>query len=166
MITKCNLVVRYLYAIEDGAGGLIPKVFTKCECLYLILTSLLKQEEIKFYEQSLVNGFESYAKEEWPYLQAYLSWRFSHVNYALVPHPIHYHLKLAKVRDLELSSAHAYSSYTFHDSKAFRAHHSKNEQLTLDCYQRINSRRMPTRVHSSYHLYWILEYSNACTLCQ
>ena len=63
-------------------------------------------------------------------------------------------------------SAHGYSSCTFHKPKAFRAHHSKNERLTLDCCQGVSSRRILTRVHSSYHLNWISEYAKACTLCQ
>ena len=103
-----NLVVRYLrdpnlhdhkilHAIADKAGGLIPKEFTKRECLYLTLTSLLRQEEIKLHEQSLLDGFEPYAEEEWPYPQAYPSRRFLHINYALVPHPVQYHLKFAEV---------------------------------------------------------------------
>ena len=146
-----NLVVPYLrdlnlhdhkilHAIKDEAGGLIPKEFTKRECLYLTLTSLLRQEEIKFHEQILLNSFKLCAEEEWPYPQAYPSRRFSHVNYALVPHQVQYHLKFAQVQDLEISSVHGYNSCTFHEQKAFRVHHSKNERLTLDYCQGINSR--------------------------
>ena len=92
-----NLVVRYLrdpnlhdhkilHAIEDGDGGLTPKEFTKRECLYLTLTSILRQEEIKFLEQSLLDNFDPYAEEEWLYPQRYPSRRFAHNSYILVPH--------------------------------------------------------------------------------
>ena len=170
-----NLVVRYLrdsnlhdhkilHAIEDGDGGLTPKEFTKHECLYLTLTSILRQEEIKFHKQSLLDSFDPYAEKEWPYPQRYPSGRFAHINYTLVPHPDQYRLKFAEVHDLEHISVQGASSYTFHEPKAFRARHSKNERLILDCYQGISSRRIPPRVHSSYHLHWISEYANACTL--
>ena len=102
-----NLVVRYLrdlnlhdhkilHAIEDGDGGLTPEEFIKRECLYLTLTSILRQEEIKFHEQSLLDGFDPYAEEKWFYPQAYPSRRFSHISYTLVPHPVQYHLKFAE----------------------------------------------------------------------
>ena len=172
-----NLVIRYLrnpnlhdhkilHAIEDGDGGLIPKEFTKRECLYLTLTSILRQEEIKFHEQSLLHGFDPYSEEEWPYPQRYPSRRFAHINYTLVPHPDRYLFKFAEVHDLEHTSVNGASNCTFHEPKAFRARHSKNERLTLDCCQGISSRRIPPRVHSSYHLHWISEYTNAYTLCQ
>ena len=50
--------------IEEGSGGLTTEEFIKRECLYLTLTSLLKQEEIKYQEHCLVDGFEAYAEEE------------------------------------------------------------------------------------------------------
>ena len=74
-------------AIEEGPGGLTAEEFTKRECLYLTLTSLLKQEEIKYQEHCLVDGFEAYAEEEWPFSQPYLVRRFGGISYALVPGP-------------------------------------------------------------------------------
>ena len=55
---------RLNQAIEEGSGGLTAEEFTKRECLYLTQTSLLKQEEIKYQEHYLVEGFEAYADEE------------------------------------------------------------------------------------------------------
>ena len=100
------------------------------------------------------------------YSKSYPSQRFAHVNYALVRHPDQFHLKFVEVQDLELSSAHGYSSYIFQKRKAFQAHHSKNERLTLDYCQGISSRWIPTQVHSSYHLHWVSEHANACSFYQ
>ena len=135
---------KILHAIEDGDGGLTPKEFTKRECLYLTLTLILRQEEIKFHEQSLLDSFNPYAEEEWPYPQRYPSRRFAHISYTLVLHLVQYHLKFAEVHDLKHTSVHGYSSCKFHEPKAFRTRHSKNERLTLDCCQGIRSRRIPS----------------------
>ena len=86
-----NLVVCYLrnpnlhdykilHAIEDEDGGLTPKEFTKRECLYLTLTSILRQEEIKFHEQSLLDGFDPYSEKEWPYPQRYPTTKKGGIN--------------------------------------------------------------------------------------
>ena len=131
-----------------------------------MLTSILGQEEIKFHEQSLLDSFNPYVEEEWPYPQRYPYRRFAHISYTLVPHPVQYLLKFAELHDLEHTSVHGASSCTFHEPKGFRTRHSKNERLTLDCCQGISSRWIPPQVHSSYHLHWISEYANACTLCQ
>ena len=139
-----KLVVRYLrdpnlhdhkilHAIKDGDGGLTPKEFTKRECLYLTLTSILRQEEIKFHEQSLLDSFDPYVEEEWPCSQRYPSRRFAHISYTLVLHPDQYLFKFAEVHDLEHTSVHGASNCTFHEPKEFRARHSKDERLTLDC---------------------------------
>ena len=94
---------KFLYTIKEGSGRLSPTEFTKHECLYLILTSLLGQEEIKYNKHNLVDRFESYAKEEWFYTQPYPSWGFVHIGYILVLYPVHFYYKFGEVRDLELS---------------------------------------------------------------
>ena len=48
----------------------------------------------------------------------------------------------------------------------FRSQHSTTERLTLDGCHGISSRHIPSRVHNSFHLHWISEYANACSLCQ
>ena len=153
-------------AIEEGPGGLIAEEFTKRECLYLTLTSLLKQEEIKYQEHCLVDGFEAYAEEEWPFSQPYPVWHFGGISYALVPGPIQFYYKFAEIQDPEISSALGYSSCIYHKPKMFRSQHSATECQTLDGCHGISSRRVPSRVHSSFHLHWILEYANACSSCQ
>ena len=59
------------HAIKEGSGRLTPIEFTKPESLYLTLTSLLRQDKIKYHKHNLVDGFESYIVEEWPYSQPY-----------------------------------------------------------------------------------------------
>ena len=153
-------------AIQEGPGGLAAEEFTKRECLYLTLTSLLIQEEIKYQEHYLVDGFEAYAEEEWPFSQSYPIRRFGGISYALVPGPTQFYYKFAEIQDLEINSALSYSSCIYHKPKAFRSQHSATERLTLDYCHGISSRREPSRVHSSFHLHWISEYANACSLCQ
>ena len=85
-------------AIEEGPGGLTTKEFTKRECLYLTLTSLLKQEEIKYQEHYLVEGFEAYAEEEWPFSQPYPIRRFGGISYALIPGPTQFYYKFAEIQ--------------------------------------------------------------------
>ena len=154
-------------AIEEGPGGLIAEEFTKRECLYLTLTSMLKYEEIKYQEYCLVDGFDAYAEEEWPFSQPYLVRWFGGISYALVPGPTQFYYKFAEIQDLEISNAiGCNSSCIYHEPKAFRSQHSATECLTLDGCHDISSRRVPSRVHSSFHLHWISEYANACSLCQ
>ena len=86
-------------AIEEGPRGLTVEEFTKKECLYLTLTSLLKQEEIKYQEHYLVDGFEAYAEEEWPFSQPYPVRRFGGISYALVPSPTQFYYKFAEIQD-------------------------------------------------------------------
>ena len=153
-------------AIAEGPGGLTVEEFTKRKCLYLTLTSLLKQEEIKYQEYSLVDGFEAYAKEEWPFSQPYPVRRFGGISYALVPGPTQFYYKFAEIQDPEISSVLGYSSCIYHKPKVFRSQHLATEHLTLDGCHGISSRRVPSRVHSSFHLHWISEYANACSSCQ
>ena len=140
-----NLVVTYFrnpnlynqkldWAIEEGPRGLTLAEFTKRKCLYLTLTSLLKHEEIKYKEHYLVDGFESYVEEEWPYSQPYPIWHFGGIGYALVPGPTEFYYKFAEVKDLEISSALSYSSCIYHQPKALRSQHSATKCLILDCY--------------------------------
>ena len=153
-------------AIEEGPRGLIAEEFTKKECLYLSLTSLLKQEEIKYQEHCLVDGFEAYAEEEWPFSQPYPVRQFGGISYALILGPTQFYYKFAEIRDPEISSALGYNSCIYHESKVFRSQHSATERLTLDGCHDISSWRVPSRVHSSFHLHWISEYANACSSCQ
>ena len=88
-------------AIEDGPGGLIVEEFAKRECLYLTLTSLLKQEEIKYQEHYLVDGFEAY-EEEWPFSQPYPVWHFGSISYALVPGPTQFYYNFVEIQDPEI----------------------------------------------------------------
>ena len=161
-----NLHDQKLNKAIEGPGRLIAEEFTKRECLYLTLTSLLKQDEIKYQEHCLVDGFESYAKEEWPFSQPYPIRRFGGISYAVVPSPTQFYYKFAEIHDLEISSALGYSNCIYHKPKAFRSQHSTTELLTLDCCHGISSRRVPSRVYNSFHLHWISEYANACSLCQ
>ena len=140
-------------AIEKGPRGLTAEEFTQRECLYLTLTSLLKQEEIKYQEHCLVNGFESYGEEEWPSSQLYPIRHFGGISYALVPGPTQFYYKFAEIQDPEISSALGYSNCIYHESKVFRSQHSTTERLTLDCCHGISSHRIPSQVHNSFHLH-------------
>ena len=131
-------------AIEEGPGGLIVEEFTKRECLYLTLTLLLKQEEIKYQEHCLVEGFEAYAEEEWPFSQPYPVRRFGGISYALVPGPTQFYYKFSEVQDPEITSALRYSSCIYHEPKVFRSQHSATERLTLDGCHGIGSRCVPS----------------------
>ena len=126
-------------AIEEGHGGLTAKEFTKRECLYLTLTSLLKQEEIKYQEHCLVDRFEAYAEEEWPFSQPYPIRHFGGISYALVLGPTQFYYKFAKIQDPEINSALGYSSCIYHKFKAFRSQHLATKRLTLDCCHDMSS---------------------------
>ena len=140
--------------------------FTKRECLYLTLILLLKQKEIKYQEHCLVDGFESYAEEEWSYSQPYLVRRFGGIGYGLVLGPTQFYYKFAKVKDPDISFILGYSSCIYYEPKAFKSRHLAIERLTLVCCHGISLHRVPSQVHSSFHLHWISEYANACSLCQ
>ena len=69
-----------------------------------------KQEEIKYLEHCLVDGFESYAEEQWPYSQPYPIWRIGGLGHALVPGPIQFYYKFAEIKDPKINNALGYSS--------------------------------------------------------
>ena len=100
------------------------------------------------------------------YNQPYPIQHFGGIGYALVPSPTQFYYKFTKIKDPEINTAIGYSSYIYHKPKAFRSKHSGTKRLTLDCSHSISSHRVPSRVHSSFHHHWILEYANACSLCQ
>ena len=172
-----NLVLRYLTspnrhdlllakAIRSRAGGLTLEEFTRREILYLSLTSILKREEIRFFEECRSAYFEPYLEREWNFDQLYPSLRFSQPLYRLAHDRTEFYLFDDPQRSTESTRLVGESDCVYHKPKRFRHLHDPAETLTLDCCRGITSRRLPVHVDIAYHLAWIVEYANACERCQ
>ena len=172
-----NLVLRYLKrpnhhdlilakAVRSHAGGLPLDEFTQREILYLSLTSVLKREEIRFFDECQRGYFETYSERDWEYDQSYPHLRFSRPIYKLANDRIEFFQFDDPQACVETSAPIGESDCVYHEPKRFRRFHEDAETLTLDCCRGITSRRLAVHVDTSHHLAWIAEYANACELCQ
>lgn len=172
-----NLVLRYFKdpnrhdlvlqkAIDFGPGGLSLEEFTKREIIYLSLTSVLKREEIRFFEECERSGFDPYSERNWGDSQAYPYRRFGYPDYRLVNDRTELYKFANGLTCREVNAEIGQSDCAYHEPKLFRHNHRISEALTLDCCRGITTRRLGAHLDTSFHLSWIAEYAAACELCQ
>jgi hypothetical protein len=138
-------------SIVDGLGRITLVEFTQREIVYLILTSILKREEIRFLQASLSSNFGPFAEQDWDIDHPYPFRKFTDPLWVLRNvDTVHYIFDV--INDKEVYAPIGRSECIFHEPTLFCRHHEHMEPLSLEQCRGMSTRHLHYQMEAVYHL--------------